>query len=355
MLRPQRRSGSRTGSGPLWVLGAMPDLDGVAAAMVLTDGERILEFGETAQHPWSDSESAVIRESLDRWPGEAGVADAARVVEDAHNALLSRFSGADLVGFHGLTLAHDPRGRGTHQAGDGARIAQALGLPVAWDFRSSDVALGGAGAPITSFFHFACGKWIAADAPFALISLGAAASLTWIDPRQPAPETPGALMAFDTGPGIGTGPAGGTIADDIVATFLEHAWFYRMPPKQLTADSFAGFETALAKLAPADAAATRTACAVAAMLRGMEHCPTPPSRLLIAGAGRDNPALLDALAARLAIPVECIDSLGLDGDMLDAQAIAFLAPRVVHGLPTSCPATTGVAAAVGGGILSTPD
>jgi anhydro-N-acetylmuramic acid kinase len=333
----------------------MADLSGVTAAMVLTDGERILEFGETAQQPWSDSESTVIRASLGRWAGEAGVDDAARVVEDAHIALLSRFTGADLVGFHGLTLAHDPRGLGTHQAGDGARIAQALGLPVAWDFRTSDVALGGEGAPIAPFFHFACGRWIGADAPFALISLGAVASLTWIDPRQPAPETPGALMAFDTGPGIGTGPAGGTIADDIVAAFLDHAWFYRMPPKTLTADSFAALESALAALAPADAAATRTACSVAAVLRGMEHCPTPPARLLIAGGGRDNPALLDALSARLAIPVAPVEHYTLNGDMLDAQAIAFLAPRVAHGLATSCPATTGVAAAVGGGLLSTPD
>ncbi len=355
MLRPHRRTGSRTGSGPLWALGAMSDLGGVAAAMVLTDGERILEFGETAQRPWSDSESAVIRAALGRWPGEAGMAEAARVVENAHIALLSQFSGADLIGFHGLTLAHDPRGQGTHQAGDGARIAEALGLPVAWDFRTSDVALGGEGAPIAPFFHFACGKWIGAEAPFALIGLGAVASLTWIDPRQPAPETPGALMAFDTGPGIGAGTAGGTIAEDIVAAFLEDAWFYRMPPKTLTADSFADLEAALAELPAPDAAATRTACAVAAVLRGMEHCPTPPARLLIAGAGRDNPALLDALAARLLMPVERIEGQGLDGDMLDAQAIAFLAPRVAHGLPTSCPATTGVAAAVGGGILSTPD
>lgn len=46
--------------------------------------------------------------------------------------------------------------------------------------------------------------------------------------------------------------------------------------------------------------------------------------------------------------------LGLDGDMLEAQAFAYLAVRVARGLPTSGPATTGVAALVGGGRVSRP-
>jgi anhydro-N-acetylmuramic acid kinase len=38
--------------------------------------------------------------------------------------LLSRFSGAEVVGFHGQTLAHDPRGRGTHQAATARLLAR---------------------------------------------------------------------------------------------------------------------------------------------------------------------------------------------------------------------------------------
>ena len=44
--------------------------------------------------------------------------------------------------------------------------------------------------------------------------------------------------------------------------------------------------------------------------------------------------------------------MGLDGDVLEAQAFAYLAVRVLRGLPTSAPGTTGVAAAVGGGRVS---
>ncbi len=71
--------------------------------------------------------------------------------------------GADLVGFHGQTLAHDPGGRGTHQAGDGEVLAEVLGLPVVWDFRTADVDLGGQGAPLAPFYHFACARRIGAE------------------------------------------------------------------------------------------------------------------------------------------------------------------------------------------------
>jgi anhydro-N-acetylmuramic acid kinase len=60
------------------------------------------------------------------------------------------------------------------------------------------------------------------------------------------------------------------------------------------------------------------------------------------------------LRKRLNCAVEPIESAGLDGDMLEAQAFAFLAVRVARGLSTSGPSTTGVMAAVGGGQISRP-
>ena len=52
--------------------------------------------------------------------------------------------------------------------------------------------------------------------------------------------------------------------------------------------------------------------------------------------------------------IVAVEAVGLNGDMLEAQAFAHLAVRVARGLPTSCPGTTGVAAAVGGGRISRP-
>jgi anhydro-N-acetylmuramic acid kinase len=60
------------------------------------------------------------------------------------------------------------------------------------------------------------------------------------------------------------------------------------------------------------------------------------------------------IGAAVACPVAPVEAAGLDGDMLEAQAFAFLAVRVARGWPTSCPATTGVPVAMGGGVLSAP-
>jgi anhydro-N-acetylmuramic acid kinase len=361
-------------TGPVWALGTMSgtSLDGVDAAMLLTDGHTITEFGPHAYRPYTAYEQATIRAALGSWPGDEGVAEAAELVETAHAEVLSRFSGADIIGFHGQTLAHDPRGQGTHQAGNGAVLAQVLGVPVVWDFRSSDVQLGGQGAPLAPFFHFACAKWLQADAPLAFLNMGGVGNLTWVDPRQPSPETPGACLAFDTGPanapvndlmqsrlGLamdqnGEMAAKGTADPAILTAFLAHPYFLRMPPKSLDRNDFHELLSATKALSTEDAAATLTAAAAACVTLGAEHFPTPVSRFLVTGGGRHNATLMRDLNHRLAAPALNIDAEGLNGDMLEAQAFAFLAVRVARGLPTSAPGTTGVPAAVGGGQISRP-
>jgi len=138
---------------PIWALGAMSgtSLDGVDAALVLTDGRTIHGFGDSGYRAFSDADRALISAAFGKWPDEAGVEQAAGLVDAAHVELLSTIKGADLIGYHGQTLAHDPRGRGTHQVGNGQLLAVKLGLPVVWDFRSKDVARGGQGAPLPRF------------------------------------------------------------------------------------------------------------------------------------------------------------------------------------------------------------
>ena len=361
-------------TGPVWALGTMSgtSLDGVDAAMLLTDGHSILEFGPHAYRPYTAYEQATIRAALGCWPGDEGVAEAAELVETAHAEVLSRFSGAEVVGFHGQTLAHDPRGQGTHQAGNGAVLAQVLGVPVVWDFRTADVRLGGQGAPLAPFFHFACARWMQADAPLAFLNMGGVGNLTWVDPRQPTPDTPGACLAFDTGPAnapvndlmqarlglaqdeLGATAAKGRANPDIIAAFLAHPYFSRMPPKSLDRNDFHALLAAVQTLSTPDAAATLTAAAAACVARGAEHFPGPVSHYLVTGGGRHNATLMAELTTRLDAPALNIDSTGLNGDMLEAQAFAFLAVRLARGLPTSAPGTTGVPAAVGGGQISRP-
>ncbi len=365
-------------SDPIWALGAMSgtSLDGVDAAMLRTDGHTISEFGPTAFRPYSDAEQAHLRAALGQWPGGADVARASEVVETAHASLLTRFADAQLVGFHGQTLAHDPYGEQgaprTHQAGDGALMAELLGKPVIWDFRSTDIEMGGQGAPLAPFFHFACAKFIEATTPVAFLNMGGVGNLTYVDPSRAAPEAEGALMAFDTGPANapindlmrarrnlpydknGACATQGKADAGIVQTFLTDAYFLKMPPKSLDRDSFVQLPTLVEALPDADAAATLTASASAAVARSLEHLPDQPQTIYVTGGGRKNGALMTALRSDINAQVVDIDETGLDGDMLEAQAFAFLAVRVARGLPTSAPSTTGVAASVGGGRLSHP-
>jgi anhydro-N-acetylmuramic acid kinase len=361
-------------------MGAMSgtSLDGVDAAVIETDGHAVTAFGPSAYRPYTSTERATLRAALGHWPGSAEAEAAARVVEDAHAELLAELLAHDeageiaLIGVHGQTLAHEPGGRGTHQAGSGARLAERLRRTVVWDFRSADMQMGGQGAPLAPAWHFALARFIGGDAPLAFLNLGGVGNLTWIDPAAPGPEVPGALLAFDTGPANapiddlvaerlgrdcdsdGALAAQGEVDEAVLEAFCNEGFLLRVPPKSLDRNDFPGLRAAVAALADADAAATLTAAAAAAVALGAQHFPAPVARVLVTGGGRKNPVMMRMIGEGLGVPVEPVEVAGLDGDMLEAQAFAHLAVRVVRGLPTSFPGTTGVAAAVGGGEVSRP-
>ncbi|MCL4105324.1 UNVERIFIED_CONTAM: hypothetical protein GTU68_055455 [Idotea baltica] len=336
-------------------------LDGVDAAVLETDGHRILAFGPSDFRPYSKDEQAVLRAALGLWHGPE-VEAAAKVVETAHIDILSQFPGVDLIGFHGQTLAHDPRGRGTHQAGNGAAIAQALGVPVVWDFRSNDVASGGQGAPLAPFYHFACARWIKAATYLVFLNLGGVGNLTW----------DGALLAFDTGPanapmndlvkarlGVefdkdGALAARGRVDEDAVQKTLALPFFAQIPPKSLDRDQFTDALASIFTMKTEDGLATLTAICAHAVAAGLSHLPTPAGQILVTGGGRWNATLMKRLSMACKCDVRSVDDAGFDGDMMEAQAFAYLAARAVQGLPISAPLTTGVSAPMSGGRLSHP-
>jgi anhydro-N-acetylmuramic acid kinase len=355
------------------VVGAMSgtSLDGVDVAEIVTDGHAVFEFGESAFRPYTDEQRSVLRAALGKWQDD-GIAEAAELIETVHAQVLASFKDVDLVGFHGQTLAHEPQGRGTHQAGDGAILAEVLGKPVVWDFRSADVSMGGEGAPLAPFYHFALAKKMGADKPLAMLNLGGVGNLTWIDPSLPHPDSDGAILAFDTGPANapindvmqarlghaydldGALAAMGAVDQGIIDVFLEHPYFFRMPPKSLDRDAFAGLNDAVAGLSDADAVATLTMACAVAVGQAVKSCPTVPDCIYVTGGGRHNATLVAKVAQVCDVPVAPIEDAGFDGDMLEAQAFAFLAVRVAKGLSTSAPGTTGVGAAIGGGTISRP-
>ncbi len=356
----------------LTALGTMSgtSLDGVDAAIVLTDGATISSLGPSGYRAYSDAERAQLRAALGQWEG-AAVKAAAQVVTDAHAALLSEFAAPDVIGFHGQTVAHEPRGRGTLQIGDGAALARALAAPVAWDFRTADVAAGGEGAPLAPLFHHAAARWAGLSGPVAVLNLGGVGNLTWLDAGAEA-EAPGAVVAFDTGPANapiddliaartgaardegGVLSASGQPSEEIVRRFLADPYIARSAPKSLDRGAFPWLGSAVDDLATEDAAATLVAVAAAGVMAGLRLCPSRPDRVLVTGGGRHNRTMMTALQERTGLAVEPVEAVGLDGDMLEAQAFAFLAARVLQGLPLTLPGTTGVPRPMAGGRLSRP-
>ncbi|MBK0400222.1 anhydro-N-acetylmuramic acid kinase [Limibaculum sp. M0105] len=373
---------------PVWSLGLMSgtSMDGVDAAMVLTDGETIEAFGPAAAmdyRPGDTTFTELVFRDWRRYRPPAGEGHATELAE-AEGEVVANHAAAvvrllaraarmpDVIGFHGQTVAHAPEAGWTWQLGDGGTLARALNRPVVWDFRSADMAAGGEGAPLAPFYHFALARRIGADRPLAFLNIGGVANVTWVDPSQPAPEAQGALLAFDTGPGNalindwmlrrtgqgldrdGAAAAAGEVDWMAVGLNSAGAFFERRPPKSLDRNEFALVLDRIGALSTEDGAASLTMLTVEAVAEGARHFPSPPTRWLVCGGGRRNATMMRWLAERLGAPVDPVEAVGLDGDMLEAQAFAWLAVRVLRGLPTSAPATTGCAAPVCGGRLAQP-
>jgi len=339
-------------------------LDGVDAAVVDTDGRSIFGFGATAYRPYTDAERAVLQAHLGRWPGD-DLADALDVVQRAHAEVSAGFQHVDAIGFHGQTLAHDPCAGRTHQLGDGNALATATGWRVVWDFRSADMVSGGQGAPLVPVFHHALARFLGLKRKTVFLNLGGIANITLVNPSLEA-TAPGALLAGDTGPASAVlddfmrqrcglpFDSGGALAlqgspdNSLVQKVLSDPWFSQALPKSADRNQFHSALKAVEPLSDADAAATLTAITVGAIAKIAPE----DTDWLVMGGGRHNRALMSGVKSRLGKATRDIDTLGLNGDMIEAQAFAYLAARVIHELPTSFPSTTGCAHPVCGGRIS---
>ena len=344
-------------------------LDGIDVALIETDGLAQVVPGPALTMPYEDE----FRERLRGVLGGVGPTAAIIAVEDEltrlHAAAVARLlehfalPAPDLIGMHGHTILHRPAERLTKQLGDGALLARLVGIDVVADFRSADVAAGGEGAPLAPLYHVALAA--ALPKPIAVLNLGGVANVTWIGDGGDA-EAPD-ILAFDTGPGNAllddwvrrhTGAAAdidgalaraGHASETCIARFLQHRYFARRPPKSLDRDDFR--DAVPDGLALEDGAATLTEMTAAAVAAARRHFPAAAREWLVTGGGRDNPALMAALARRLGAPVRPVEAAGWDGDALEAQAFAYLAVRSVRGLPLSLPSTTGVLQPTTGGRL----
>jgi len=342
-------------------------LDGVDAAWLDTDGCSVTSFGPTLTIPYDDGLRRDLRVILDLAPGLAPgdprLASVVARLTDCHvRAVRALEREADIIGFHGQTILHQPDQRRTWQVGDAALLARETGVPVAYDFRSADVASGGEGAPLVPVYHAALAREL--PRPLAVLNIGGVANVTWIGED-------GELIAFDTGPGNGplddwvtrhTGQAfdrDGVLARSgipdpvVLGALMAHPYFARPAPKSLDRLDFSRALAAsgLDVLTAADGAATLVAFTAASVAASV--FPAAPRRWLVTGGGRHNPAIMAALRTALRIAVDAVETVGWDGDALEAQCFGFLAARVAGGLPLSFPGTTGVRAPMPGGRIVT--
>lgn len=350
------------------VLGLMSgtSIDGIDVALLTSDGETISELGPCAGYGYLPEEQAAIRADFGRpVASETAVAAVTAAHVRAIDSFLADFPQArpQLVGFHGQTTFHDPARRLTVQIGDARVLANRYGLPVVTAFRQADVAAGGEGAPFAPLFHAAMTAGL--PRPLAVLNLGGVGNVTWIG------EGEDDLLAFDTGPANaliddwmqqrtgagrdtdGAAAASGTVDADWLGRLLDNAWFERKPPKSLDREDFQP-DSWPDTISTEDGAATLTAFTVQSVARAVPHLPQAPLRWLVTGGGRHNRTLMRQLAEALQVPVEPVETIGHDGDALEAQAFAFLAVRAWRDLPLSLPGTTGVPHPMPGGEVVWP-
>jgi anhydro-N-acetylmuramic acid kinase len=359
-------------------------MDGVDAALIETDGDRTVRAIEHHSRPYDETMRARLRRAIElALAADAPAAhdeidrialDLTVAHDEAVEALLEKAGVApdevDVVGFHGQTVAHRPDRRWTWQIGDGALLARLSGVTVVDDFRSADVAAGGQGAPLVPVFHQALVEplrelsGLGCRQAVAVLNLGGVGNLSWFGTADDD------MLAFDTGPGNAliddwvrtraglSHDEGGALAlrgrvdEARLAALCRAPWFELPPPKSLDRHDFS--LEAVQGLSLEDGAATLAAFTAEAVRIALGHAPEPTARLLVAGGGRHNAAIMTMLRQRLNMPVDPVDSVGWNGDMLEAQAFAYLAVRVLDGKPTSFPTTTGAPQPISGGRVHRP-
>ena len=367
----------------IWAVGLMTGtvLDGnIDVALLKTDGESIERFGPYTLAPYPQSIRDTLEQTLAQarqWNFEGPDPAIFRVAEEALTRAQSaavkqlveasgmRLGDIGVVGFHGQSVLHRAPQPGrlgaTRQLGDGDLMHRLLGVKVAYDFRSADVRAGGQGAPLAAIYHQALLRGLGAHGDVAVLNLGGVANVTWWDGAD-------RLIAFDAGPanapindfikGLGLGDMdrngayalAGTVDEARLARLLQHPYLTAPYPNPHVRFDFPA--SMADGLNAEDGAATLTAFTTSAVGKALDLLPQRPAKLVVCGGGRHNPAIMQMLASRAHVEAVPAEAVGWRGDAIEAECFAFLAVRVLRGLPISFPTTTGAPQPMTGGRVA---
>ncbi len=282
-----------------------------------------------------------------------------------------------LIGSHGQTLHHLPGPhrepgfgsvRSTLQLGEPAVIAERTGITTVAGFRTRDMAVGGEGAPLTPYLHHLL--FHHASLSRVVLNIGGISNLTYL----PSCGGPGAVRAFDTGPGNmlidgvmrhvtadrrtfdrgGRLARAGTPSESLLGTLLDHPFLKRRPPKSTGREEFgerfAGYflrQGKLLGLPDADLVATATAYTARTIAGAKKFLPGSVDEVLVCGGGAQNASLMRMLQAEWkSAQVRPVETTGWDGRALEAVAFAVFAYQHVKGVPCNLPNVTGAKKAV---------
>ncbi|OYY20878.1 MAG: anhydro-N-acetylmuramic acid kinase [Polynucleobacter sp. 24-46-87] len=286
---------------------------------------------------------------------------------DAVKQLLTRakLSAADIsaIGAHGQTIRHQAdlahHLAYTHQTLNPALLAELTGIDVIADFRSRDLAAGGHGAPLVPAFH---AQQFATDKNIAVLNLGGIANLTLL-------SKDGGVKGFDCGPGNmlmdawiadqqghafdenGTWASQGKVNQILLSRMLADPFFAKAPPKSTGRDDFhlewLQKQIDTDNINAEDIQATLLQLTVDSALQALECYAPQTQTLVICGGGARNIALMDLFKARTEIlftnslEIVTSDALGIDPQLVEGLAFAWLAWAHKEKRPANLPAVTG--------------
>ncbi|MBC3765176.1 anhydro-N-acetylmuramic acid kinase [Neptunicella marina] len=262
------------------------------------------------------------------------------------------------IGSHGQTIRHQPGGDNgfSLQIGCAHTIACESKIDVVADFRNTDIALGGQGAPLVPAFHQA----VFADQKLnrAVVNIGGIANISYL----PA-NNPDGVQGFDTGPGntlmdawclLHTGQpydkdgklaAQGKCNQLLLQALMQHPYLAKIAPKSTGRDEFhldwlQQLLVSYAAISVADVQATLlqfTAHSIAADLVRLDV-----DEVYICGGGAYNSSLMAALQQQMQTKlVTTTADLGINPDAVEAMAFAWLAFAYDNNLTGNVPAVTG--------------
>lgn len=342
------------------VVGCMTgtSLDAIDVAALAIDGHGLglrVQIEAQAMLPLGDV-GVRLRRLADQEPMTA--AEIAKVTYDfaeLHVAAIKEACGRrkpDLIAVHGQTVFHQPPL--SWQLLNPAPIAWAMNTNVVYDLRSMDLAAGGQGAPITPL-----ADWILfrhTGERRAIINLGGFCNLTRLPAHDEVRHLDGADVCacnqlldrmaralldqpFDRD---GRTALSGTVDGDAKADLV------RMLTKQADGGRSLGTGDELGEWAERHALeevadTLRTACAAIAEVIVAKALPS--DRLVLAGGGVRNKALVEEIRERANTLVSTTDDLGVPATLREAAGMAVLGALCEDVIPITVPRITGVAKA----------